>query len=157
MLSVLVLRGVILVSGFDAVVAVAEALPVALIPEQHAVSAVRLDVIDIGRLDIASLFHTLHAQRMCLKVTLASSVPCLAVASAACGTCFLRMKGVMLVTVLRTVGNKPCTAGMPAWCLWSAWQWLHLRLSALVKESLLYTISRGYFTTPSETFFEIPQ
>jgi hypothetical protein len=46
---------VILISGLDAVVSVAEALPVALIPEENAVSSVRLDVIHIGRLDIASL------------------------------------------------------------------------------------------------------
>ena len=74
----------ILVSGLDAVVSVAEALPVALIPEQHVVSSVRFDVIDVGRLDIAALLHALHTQRMCLKVTLAGSVPCRAVASTAC-------------------------------------------------------------------------
>ena len=74
----------ILVSGLDAVVSVTETLPVALIPEQYAVSSVRLDVIDIGCLDIASLLHALHTQRMRLKVTLAGSVPCRAVASAAC-------------------------------------------------------------------------
>ena len=61
MRSVLVLRGVILVSGFHAVVPVAEALPVALIPEENAVSSVRCDVIDIGRLDIASCLHALNA------------------------------------------------------------------------------------------------
>ena len=155
--SILVLRGVILVSGLDAVVSVAEALPVALVPEENAVSSVRLDVIDIGCLDIASLLHALHTQRMRLKVTLACLVPCGAVATAVCGACVLRVEGTVFVTVLRTVGNKCGTAGVSARCLWSAWQWLHLRLSALVKEPLLYTISRGYFTTPSETFFEIPQ
>ena len=82
--SILVLRGVILVSGLDAVVSVAEALPVALVPEENAVSSVRLNVIDIGCLDIASLLQSLHTQRMGLKVTLACLVPCCAVASAAC-------------------------------------------------------------------------
>jgi len=82
--SILVLRGVILVSGLDAVVTMAEALPVALIPEESTVSSVRLDVIDIGRLDVAVLLQALHTQRMCLKVTLAGLVPCSAVASAAC-------------------------------------------------------------------------
>lgn len=53
--SILVLRGVVFVSGLDAVVTVAEALPVALIPEENTVSSVRLDVIDIGRLDVAAL------------------------------------------------------------------------------------------------------
>ena len=82
--SILVLRGVILVSGLDAVVTVAEALPVAPVPEENTVSSVRLDVIHIGRLDVASLLQALHTQRMGLKVTLACLVPCCAVASAAC-------------------------------------------------------------------------
>ena len=82
--SVLVLRGVILVSGLDAVVTVAEALPVAPVPEENTVSSVRFDVIDIGRLDVASCLHALHTQRIRFKVTLAGSVPCSAVASAAC-------------------------------------------------------------------------
>lgn len=82
--SILVLRGVILVSSLDAVVTVAEALPVALIPEENTVSSVRLDVIHIGRLDVAPLLQALHTQRMRLKVTLAGFVPCRAVAAAAC-------------------------------------------------------------------------
>lgn len=74
----------ILIPGLDAVVTVAEALPVAPVPEENAVSSVRFDVVDIGRLDVAALLQALHTQRMCLKVTLACSVPCSAVASAAC-------------------------------------------------------------------------
>lgn len=124
--SILVLRGVIFVSGLNAVVSVTEALPVALIPEENTVSSVRLDVIHIGRLDVASLLQALHTQRMCLKVTLAGSVPCRSVASAACGACLLRVEGAVLVTVLRTVGHECCTSGMPAWCVRSAWHCLCL-------------------------------
>lgn len=119
--SVLVLRGVILVSGFDAVVTVAEALPVAPVPEENTVSSVRFDVIDIGRLDVAALLHALHTQRMCFKVTLAVSVPCCAVAATACRPCVLRMEGAVLVTVLRAVENECSTAGMSARCVRSAW------------------------------------
>ena len=118
--SVLVLRGVVLVSCLDAVVTVAETLPVALVPEENTVSSVRLDVIDIGRLDVASSLKALHTQRMRLKVTLAGSVPCRAVASAACGACVFRMKLTVIITVFCAVWNKGCTAGMPACCLWSA-------------------------------------
>lgn len=118
--SILVLRGVILVSGLDAVVSVAEALPVALIPEENIVSSVRHDVIHIGRLDVASLLHALHTQRMRLKVTLAGLVPCGAIASTACGACILRMERTVLAAVLRTVGYERRTAGVTAWCLWSA-------------------------------------
>ena len=124
----------ILVSGFDAVVSVAEALPVALIPEENIVSSVRHDVIHIGRLDVASLLHALHTQRMRLKVTLAGLVPCGAIASAACGASVLRVEGTVLVTVLGTVRNERCTAGMSAWCLWSAWHCLCL-LSTVVFHS----------------------
>ena len=124
----------ILVSGFYAVVSVTEALPVALIPEENAVASVRFDVIDIGRLDVASCLHALHTQRMRLKVTLAGSVPRCAVASAACRPCVLRVEGSVLVTVLAAVRNKGCTAGMPAWCLWSAWHCLCL-LSTVVFHS----------------------
>ena len=74
----------ILVSGLDAVMTVAEALPVSLVPEENTVSSVRLDVIHIGRLNIAPLLHALHTQWMRLKVTLAGSVPCRTIASAAC-------------------------------------------------------------------------
>lgn len=126
MLSVLVLRGVILVSGFDAVVTVTEALPVALIPEQYAVTSVRLDVIDIVCLDIAPCLHALHTQRVRFKVTLACSVPRCAVATASCGARVLRMEATMLVTVLGAVGHERRTAGVTAWCLWSAWYCLCL-------------------------------
>lgn len=90
--SILVLRNVILVSGFDTVVSMAETLPIALIPEQSVITTMWFYVVNIGRLDIASLLHTFHAQRMCIKVTLTGFVPCAAVASAACGACILRMK-----------------------------------------------------------------
>ena len=135
----------ILVSGLDAVVSVAEALPVALIPEENAVSSVRFDVIHIVRLNVAALLHALHTQRMCLKVTLAGSVPCDTIASAACGACLLRVEGTVLFTVLRTVGNECGTAGMSAWAIWSLRHWLHLLFSGLVKELLLYTVSGGCF------------
>lgn len=121
----------IFVSGLNAVVSVTEALPVALIPEENTVSSVRLDVIHIGRLDVASLLQALHTQRMCLKVTLAGSVPCRSVASAACGACLLRVEGTVLVTVLRTVGNECGTAGMSARFVWSVRHRLY-HLSVLI-------------------------
>ena len=124
--SILVLRYVILVSGFDAVVSVAEALPVALIPEEHAISSVRFDVIHIGRLDVTAFLHALHTQWMRLKVTLACFVPCGAIAAAACGTSVFRVEGTVLVTVFRTVRYERRTAGMSARGLWSAWHRLCL-------------------------------
>ena len=111
----------ILVAGLLTVTGMTKALPVALVPEQRVVSSVRLDVIDVGRLDIAPLLQALYTQRMRLKVTLACLVPCGAVASSACGACLLRVDGTVLFTVLRAVGNERRTAGMPARCVRSAW------------------------------------
>ena len=117
--SVSVLRGMIVSPCLNAVMPVTERLPVVLIPEQDAVASVRLDVIDICSLDIASLFHAFHAQRMRFKITLAGFVPCSTVTSAACGAYILRVEGTMLLTVFRTIRNKCCTAGMLAWCIGS--------------------------------------
>lgn len=82
----------ILVACFHAVVSVAEALPIALIPEQRVIASVRLDVVYIGRLDITSFFQALHTQGVCFKVTLTRLIPCSAIAAASCGACILRMK-----------------------------------------------------------------
>ena len=54
----------ILVACLDAVVTVAKALPVVLIPEKNLVSSVWYDMIHISRLDVASLLHALHTQWM---------------------------------------------------------------------------------------------
>ena len=116
---------------------VAEALPIALIPEQGAVAAMRDDMIHIGRLDIAPLFHALHTQRMRFKITLAGFVPCSTVASASGRACVLRMEGTMLITVFCAVGNERCAAGMLAWGVRSVGLWLHLRLLPRAKASTI--------------------
>ena len=113
----------ILVSCLDTVMPVAEALPVALMPEQHVVSPMRFDVIHIGRLDISSFLHALHTQRVRFQITLTGFVPCGTVASTACGACLLRMEGTMLLTVFCSVRNKCCTAGMLAWRVGSVGHW----------------------------------
>lgn len=68
--SVVVGRCVIERPGLDAVVSVAECLPVAPIPEQRQVTSVRFDVIHIGCLDVPAFLHALHAQRVCFQVLL---------------------------------------------------------------------------------------
>ena len=74
----------ILVSCLDTVMTVAEALPIALIPEQCVVTTVRSDVIDIGCPDVVTFLHALHTQWVRFKVTLACFVPCTAIAAATC-------------------------------------------------------------------------
>ena len=90
--SVLILRGVIVSPCLNAVMPVTERLPVVLIPEQGVVTAMRNDMIHIRCLDVASLFHAFHAQRMRFKITLAGFVPCSTVTSAACGAYILRVE-----------------------------------------------------------------
>lgn len=104
--SVLVLRCVILVACLDAVVTVAERLPVAFVPEENLVSAVWSDVIHIGRLDVASSLQALNTQRMDFEVTLACLVPSAAVASLRCRSDVLRMQRLVFITVLRAIGNE---------------------------------------------------
>lgn len=116
----------ILVACLDTVVTMAKALPVVLIPEEDLVSSVRNDMIHISSFNIPTFFQALHAQRMGFKVTLACFVPSAVVASASCGACFLWVEGTVFVTVLRAIGNKCCTAGVLARCVWSAWHWLRL-------------------------------
>ena len=74
----------IFLACLDAMMTVAKALPIALIPEQCVVTSVRSDVIDIGRLDVVTFLHALYTQWVCLKVTLACFVPCTAIAAATC-------------------------------------------------------------------------
>jgi len=50
--SIPVFRILIFISGFDTVMAVAQGLPVALVPEELLISSVRNNVIDVGCLDV---------------------------------------------------------------------------------------------------------
>ena len=123
-----VLRVVVFSSCFDAVMSVAESLPVVLIPEQDAVTAMRYDVVNVSCLNVSPRLHALNTQRMCFKVSFSSFVPCAAVTTAACGACILRVKCFVLLTVFRAIRYERRTAGMLAWCVRSAWHGQHLLL-----------------------------
>lgn len=95
-----------------------EALPVALIPEQLLVSAMRNNVIHHSCLGIASLLHALHTQWMFPKVRFAYSLPLAGIASAAGRSDSLRVQCFVLLTVFRSWFNQHRTARMAAWHLW---------------------------------------
>ena len=78
----MILRRLILPPRLDTVMAMAQGLPVALVPEELLVTTMRNDVIDIRCLHEPSFLHALHAQRVCLKVLLPGFLPRTAVASA---------------------------------------------------------------------------
>jgi hypothetical protein len=82
--SISIFRILIFIPGLDGVMTVTKRLPVALIPEELLVSSMRNDVIDVGCLDVLAFLHALYTEGMRLKVTLACSLPCPAVASACC-------------------------------------------------------------------------
>jgi len=79
-----ILRIVIFISGFDAVMPMAKRLPVTLIPEELVISSMRDDVVNVGCLNVLAFPHALNAQGVCLKVSLACLLPCSAIASACC-------------------------------------------------------------------------
>lgn len=113
----MIFRCLILIPCLDGVMAVAERLPVALIPEELLVSSVRNDVVHVCCLDVLAFFHALHAERVRLKVTLACPLPCLAIASACCRPHLLWVLRFVQLTVLLSVGNEGGAAWMTAGCV----------------------------------------
>ena len=90
--SIVVREVVVFVPCLDAVVLVAERLPVALIPEQPLVTTVWYDVVNVCCLDVLAFLHALHTQGMRCEVTLTRLLPRLAVASTVCRPLLFRMK-----------------------------------------------------------------
>ena len=80
-LSVLIRRPGIFQAGLLIVVRFAQRLPVAPIPEETAIAAVRNDMVNNRRLNVPSLRQAHYAQRMSGKVLLAGLLPCTAIAA----------------------------------------------------------------------------
>ena len=78
----MILRRLILPPRLDTVMAMAQGLPVAPVPEELLVTTVRNDVIHVRRLNVPSFLHALRTQRMRLKVLLPGFLPRTAIASA---------------------------------------------------------------------------
>lgn len=87
----MVLRRLILSPRLDAVMPMAQGLPVTPVPEEFMVTTVRGDVVDVSRPDVPTFLHALHAQRVCLKVLLSGSLPGSSVPSSGSTPYFLRM------------------------------------------------------------------
>lgn len=104
----------VLIPRLDAVMLMAEWLPVALIPEELLVSSVRNDVVHVCCLDILAFLHALYAQGVRLKVTLACLLPCSAVTSACCRPHILGVQWLVRLAVLLPVRNEGCAARMTA-------------------------------------------
>ena len=107
----------VLGAGLDAVVAVAEGLPVALIPEEQAVAAVRDDVVNVRRPDVPALLHALHTQRVRFKVTPTGLLPCPAVTPVAGAPHLLRVERLVGIAVFLPMRYERGAAGMTAGCV----------------------------------------
>ena len=116
----------VLGTGLFTVVAVAKRLPVASVPEQKHIAVVRNNMIDVGRLDISSLFQALHTQWVCFEVMLSGFPPCAAVASAGCAGPVALVQDSVLSAVLRSIRNQLAAARMLARCVRSARHTSHL-------------------------------
>lgn len=111
----------VFLSSLDTMMLMAEGLPVAFVPEESLVAAVRYDVVNVRGLSVPAFLLALHAQRMRLEVMLARLLPCSAVAPLTCAAYLLRMQDFVFGAVLRTVWYEGWTARMLAWILWSCW------------------------------------
>ena len=126
-------RPAVLTSGLEVVVALAQRLPVLLVPEETLVSSVWNDVVNHCRLHIPRrvLHQALDAERMLLKEQPACSLPSPAVATLRSRACNLRVKRQMLITIYLVAVNKLRASRMSAGFSWFVWHlvFTSLRLS----------------------------
>ena len=96
----MILRCLVLSPRFHTVVTMAKGLPVAPVPEQLLVTTVGNDVIHVRRLNVPAFPHTLHTQRVRLKVLLPSFLPSSSVASARSRPYLFWMHRLVTVAIL---------------------------------------------------------
>ena len=97
----------------------AQALPVALIPEQFLVAAVWNNVIHNRCCGVASLLSTFRTQRVALKEHFACLLPSAAIAALCGRPCYLRMERPVFLTKLCSRLNQFRTAGVSTRDSWS--------------------------------------
>ena len=92
--------------------ALAQRTPVAPVPEQFLITAMRDNVVDDGRSGVLAMLHALLAERVRLQEDFAGLLPCPVIASAGSRPYFLRMQWPVQVTVLRSRRDQRSAAGM---------------------------------------------
>ena len=96
----MVLRRLILTPRLYAVVAMAQGLPVALVPEQLRITTMRDDMVNVRCLHIPAFLHALHTQWVFLQEGFSGFLPSTAVASTRSGTYLLGVQYFVTVTIL---------------------------------------------------------
>ena len=122
-LSIPILRIVIFISGFDTVMAMAQRLPVALIPEENTITSVRDDVVNICCLGVLAFLQALYAEGMRFEVTLACLLPCSAVASCLCAAHLFRVERLVYLAVLCAAWHEGSTAWVSAGHVGTPWHY----------------------------------
>ena len=104
----------------------AEGLPVTSIPEQFLVPTMRNDMVNDRSFSEEALPFTYDAERICIEVLLARLLPRTVVPTTCYRPDFLRMQGLVLLTVFCPTRHKFRATGMAAGYLRSAWYAEHL-------------------------------
>lgn len=124
--SVMIILVSVFCHGFAVVAGLTQWLPVILVPEQLLVTPMGNDMVNhCGWHDLTFLLATdteWMGRKKCFPCPLPPSVVTLFL----CGLGITDMERGVFLTVHRTVGNEHRTAGMLAWCVWSAWHGLLL-------------------------------
>ena len=121
----------------------AQALPVALIPEQFLVAAVWNNVIHNRCFGVASLLSTFRTQRVALKERFACLLPAAAVAALCGRPCYLRMERPVFLAKLCSRLHKRWTSGMStgnSWSLRNGYHHLHSHKKAPAILQMLFFI-----------------
>lgn len=87
-----VCRSAVLSSGLAVMTWLAQALPVAAVPEQFHIAAVRNDMVDNCGLRVFPMFEALYTKRVFMKITFACFLPLAAVTAFARRAYNFRMK-----------------------------------------------------------------
>ena len=122
----------------------AQALPVALIPEQLLVTTVRNNVMHNRCFGIASLLPAFRTQRVALKERFACLLPAAAIAALCGRPCYLRVERLVLFTKLCPRLNQFWTAGVSTRNSWSLRHSHHLRSQKINPYYLVNRAGFGY-------------
>ena len=117
----MILRRLILPPRLDTVMAMAQGLPVAPVPEELLITTVRNDVVNVRCLHVPSFLHALHAQRVCLKVLFPGFPPSRSVTSSGSGPYLFRMLSRMFIAVFSSPWHKPGTARVSTGVIRCSW------------------------------------
>lgn len=107
--------------------ALAQGLPVFLIPEQIRVAAMRLDMIYDGCRDEPSLFLATDAPGMTFQKELPGFLPFPSIATQHGVFPFTLAPMFMFITIFSSIWHQPRASRILTRCPWSSWHSYHLR------------------------------